>query len=1311
MNGSSALFRTRSIRLLWVAVAALAAALVGEGEARAGDVTVLSAGAPSPQSSGVPFTVTVRMQSSGASSNVCATLFTGASGGTVTVVRPTTKCAGNLVDGQIALLTWQVTFALFSGQTTGQVNFVASVTWGEGSVTFAGAPVNVIPAAAPAQLAVTAVSPSRTTVFSNEDLAVDVVVRNSAIAGSDSASIGTVTLLESNGGGNPACGTGVPDGSGTLAPQTDRTFRFTCRSSVSGSFRLSGRVTGTDATTGQALTGGPLLSVPITVNSPAAGLLVTSVAPTPLAVRDDEAIVVDVFVKNTALVGGHDATGVSTALQASAPTSGSGGAADCAQTSAPDATPLSPQAQRRISFACVGTGHGTFAFRADASGSDGGISLSASGSSAEVTVTDDRSPTVAISPSPVPWSAADLTFELTATDQVRGAGVASVTVQIDGGPLTVTAGANVSVSLTAEAQHIVMYFATDRAGNNSATSAVTAGIDRTAPGIAGGQSPPATDGWNNSAVTVSFTCDDALSGVATCSGPVTLAAETAGTMVPGTAVDRAGNSGSTSWGPVRIDLTPPIISGAALEPGNAAGWYRQPVTVRFTCTDALSGVASCPVDVVLAGEGSGQSTSGTARDRAGNTAAATVSGIDVDLTPPEISATRTPVANAEGWSNGDVTVTFTCTDALSGVASCPGPATVAGEGANQAASGTAVDQAGNSGSARLDGISIDRTPPTIEVSTAPSPNAAGWNNSAVTASFTCADALSGVAAQACPAPQSFEGDGRFTATGSVVDHAGNTTSGSATVNVDRTAPVVQGNRTPPNGFGWNNGPVTVAFTCTDALSGVASCTAPRTLGGEGAAQSASGEGTDVAGNSASATVGDINIDLGAPVIHADRGPTMNLLGWSNQPVVVHFTCADTLSGIDVCPRDLLFAADGQFPLAGTTRDRAGNTGYYIDLLPISVDLTPPSVSVPSVPVVAEAVAPAGAPVSFAASASDLTSGYLPGSLGCSSVAGVVVPGAVFAVGDTAVTCAAVDLAGNVGSASFTVSVRDTIAPSLPAVADLVAEATSPGGVAVTFTPPTASDLVDGTVAVTCDHRSGEVFPIGTTVVHCSASDGRGNAAATSFQIVVRSVVPPTIGKVSGTNDRNELIAFATSIQGAVVSYTVPRATDSRGNTVPVSCAPVPGTRFALGKTTVTCTAVDSAGQRGTATFTVWVQVQAAFDASTGSIFRQPVNPDGSSIFRIGSVVAVRFRLGGASAGITNLVAKVSMTNTSSTILGTQMESYCSDGADSSDRFRYESKDNHYENNRATKYLSQGTYLVKADLGDGVSRTVRISLRR
>jgi hypothetical protein len=56
-----------------------------------------------------------------------------------------------------------------------------------------------------------------------------------------------------------------------------------------------------------------------------------------------------------------------------------------------------------------------------------------------------------------------------------------------------------------------------------------------------------------------------------------------------------------------------------------------------------------------------------------------------------------------------------------------------------------------------------------------------------------------------------------------------------------TGPVLIGSvgpRTPrwPRAFGWNNGPVTANFDCTDALSGAASCTDPVTLSAERAAQ-------------------------------------------------------------------------------------------------------------------------------------------------------------------------------------------------------------------------------------------------------------------------------------------------------------------------------------------------------------------------------------------------------------------------------------------------------------------------------------------
>ena len=53
--------------------------------------------------------------------------------------------------------------------------------------------------------------------------------------------------------------------------------------------------------------------------------------------------------------------------------------------------------------------------------------------------------------------------------------------------------------------------------------------------------------------------------------------------------------------------------------------------------------------------------------------------------PPTIAGTN-PAANANGWHNTPVTVSFACSNATSGLASCSDPR-VLGEGANQSASG------------------------------------------------------------------------------------------------------------------------------------------------------------------------------------------------------------------------------------------------------------------------------------------------------------------------------------------------------------------------------------------------------------------------------------------------------------------------------------------------------------------------------------------------------------------------------------------------------------------------------------------------
>ncbi len=58
---------------------------------------------------------------------------------------------------------------------------------------------------------------------------------------------------------------------------------------------------------------------------------------------------------------------------------------------------------------------------------------------------------------------------------------------------------------------------------------------------------------------------------------------------------------------------------------------------------------------------------------------------------------------------------------------------------------------------------------------------------------------------------------------------------------------------------------------------------------------------------------------------------------------------------------------------------------------------------------------------------------------------------------------------------------------------------------------------------------------------------------------------------------------------AVVRYTRPTAVDAVDGAVPVTCTPPSGTRFRVGRTVVTCEAVDSSGNTATARFAVFVR--------------------------------------------------------------------------------------------------------------------------
>jgi hypothetical protein len=81
---------------------------------------------------------------------------------------------------------------------------------------------------------------------------------------------------------------------------------------------------------------------------------------------------------------------------------------------------------------------------------------------------------------------------------------------------------------------------------------------------------------------------------------------------------------------------------------------------------------------------------------------------------------------------------------------------------------------------------------------------------------------------------------------------------------------------------------------------------------------------------------------------------------------------------------------------------------------------------------------------------------------------------------------------------------DTTAPNITVPADTTLPADGQGPDRTTIVEYTASatDLVDGTVTVTCNPSSGSGFALGPTEVTCSAQDERGNNATKSFTVTL-----------------------------------------------------------------------------------------------------------------------------------------------------------------------------------------------------------------
>jgi hypothetical protein len=183
---------------------------------------------------------------------------------------------------------------------------------------------------------------------------------------------------------------------------------------------------------------------------------------------------------------------------------------------------------------------------------------------------------------------------------------------------------------------------------------------------------------------------------------------------------------------------------------------------------------------------------------------------------------------------------------------------------------------------------------------------------------------------------------------------------------------------------------------------------------------------------------------------------------------------------------------GTTPVACTSELNGGACGFDV----VVNDTQPPTVDTPDVSVGTDAGV-CTAVVNFGAIVSD----------NCPGVAAAIctpASGTTFALGATAVTCSTTDAAGNPGSDPGTVTVNDDEDPVLAACpADLFVPI-PPGAQSTTvdFAEPTMTDNCSPAGVATCVPAPGDIFPIGTTAVACTASDGAGNDATCAFDVAV-----------------------------------------------------------------------------------------------------------------------------------------------------------------------------------------------------------------
>lgn len=243
---------------------------------------------------------------------------------------------------------------------------------------------------------------------------------------------------------------------------------------------------------------------------------------------------------------------------------------------------------------------------------------------------------------------------------------------------------------------------------------------------------------------------------------------------------------------------------------------------------------------------------------------------------------------------------------------------------------------------------------------------------------------------------------------------------------------------------------------------------------------------------------------------------------------------------------------------------------------------------------------------------------------------------------------------------------------------------------------TAYDETDGDISQNIiTSNPVNTFLLGNYIVSYDVTDAAGNSANTLTRNV--SVVDTTAPVISVPDDISVILSGnLTSVDIGTATATDLFLKDITNN--------APSEGFKVGKTQVLWTATDTSGNTASAIQNISVSYQF-------SGILQPINQDGSSIFKAGSSVPVKFALTNSNGNyVTNAIATLSYSKTSNNISGAIMEATSTSAATSGNLFRYDTTNNQYIFNMSTKGYSSGTYQLTITLNDGNRYFVTISLK-